>query len=80
MENKERLLSFVERIERLEEEKKELTADISEVLKEAKGEGFDTKVIKEIIKLRRSDKTFIYGDFVVFCECLNFVFLVFSIL
>lgn len=53
MENKERLLSFVERIERLEEEKKELTADISEVLKEAKGEGFDTKVIKEIIKLRR---------------------------
>lgn len=53
MENKEQLLSFVERIERLEEEKKELSTDIAEILKEAKGQGFDTKVIKEIIKLRK---------------------------
>lgn len=57
MDNKEQtqeqLLSFVERIERLEEEKKELSTDIAEILKEAKGQGFDTKVIKEIIKLRK---------------------------
>lgn len=53
MENKEQLLSFVERIERLEEEKKALSLDISEILKEAKGQGFDVKVIKEIIKLRK---------------------------
>ena len=57
MDNKEQtqeqLLSFVERIERLEEEKKELSTDIAESLKEAKGQGFDTKVIKEIIKLRK---------------------------
>ena len=53
MDNKGQLLSFVERIERLEEEKKELSADIAEILKEAKGQGFDTKVIKEIIKLRK---------------------------
>lgn len=53
MDTQEQLLSFVERIERLEEEKKELTADIAEILKEAKGQGFDTKVIKEIIKLRK---------------------------
>lgn len=53
MDTQEQLLSFVERIERLEEEKKELTADIAEILKEAKGQGFDTKVIKEVIKLRK---------------------------
>lgn len=57
MENKGQLLSFVERIERLEEEKKELSADIAEILKEAKGQGFDIKVIKEIIKLRKMIST-----------------------
>lgn len=53
MDIQEQLLSFVERIERLEEEKKELSTDIAEILKEAKGQGFDTKAIKEIIKLRK---------------------------
>lgn len=52
MENKE-LQQFIERIERLEEEKKELSADIRSVYSEAKGQGFDTKTIREIIKLRK---------------------------
>lgn len=44
---------FIERIERLEEEKKGLAEDISDVLNEAKSNGFDTKTIKRIIKLRK---------------------------
>lgn len=52
----ERLKSFIERIERLEEEKKTLAADIKEVYAEAKGTGFDTKIMREIIKIRRMDK------------------------
>lgn len=52
MENKE-LQQFIERIEHLEEERKELGADIREIFAEAKGQGFDTKTIREIIKLRK---------------------------
>jgi uncharacterized protein (UPF0335 family) len=52
----ERLKSFIERVERLEEEKRALAADIKEVFAEAKGTGFDTKVMRQIIKLRRMDK------------------------
>ena len=52
----ERLKSFIERIERLEEEKRALTADIKEVYSEAKGAGFDVKTIREIIKIRRMDE------------------------
>jgi len=51
----DRLRSFVERIERLEEEKAALTADIREVYSEAKGEGFDTKVMRHVIRLRKMD-------------------------
>ena len=51
----ERLKSFIERIERLEEEKRALAADIKEVFSEAKGAGFDTKTMREIIKIRRMD-------------------------
>lgn len=51
----ERLKSFIERIERLEEEKAGLGADIKEVFAEAKGTGFDTKVMREIIKIRKQD-------------------------
>lgn len=47
------LQQFIERIERLEEERKELGADIREIFAEAKGKGFDTKTIREIIKLRK---------------------------
>lgn len=49
------LTRFIDRIERLEEEKKELLADIREVYSEAKGQGFDTKVMRQIIKLRKMD-------------------------
>lgn len=52
----ERLRSFIERIERLEEEKAALTADIREVYAEAKGEGFDTKVMRQVIRLRKMDR------------------------
>jgi len=51
----DRLRSFVERIERLEEEKQALAADIREVYGEAKGAGFDVKVLRQIIRLRKMD-------------------------
>jgi uncharacterized protein (UPF0335 family) len=52
----ERLKSFIERIERLEEEKRALAADIKEVYSEAKGAGFDIKTMREIIKIRCMDE------------------------
>ena len=52
----ERLRSLIERIERLEEEKRTLAADIKEVYAEAKGTGFDTKIMRQIIRIRRMDK------------------------
>jgi uncharacterized protein (UPF0335 family) len=52
----ERLRSFIERIERLEEEKKTLAADIKEVYAEAKGTGFDAKIMRQLIRIRRMDK------------------------
>ena len=51
----ERLKSFVERIERLEEEKAALAADIREVYGEAKSVGFDIKIVRQIIRLRKLD-------------------------
>lgn len=51
----DRLRSFVERIERLEEEKQALSADVREVYSEAKGAGFDVKVMRQLIKLRKMD-------------------------
>ncbi len=50
-----RLLAFMERIERLEEEKAALAEDIKEVYAEAKGVGFDVKIIRRVIKLRKMD-------------------------
>lgn len=50
-----RLKAFIERIERLEEEKKALADDIKEVYGEAKGVGFDVKTIRKIISLRKLD-------------------------
>jgi uncharacterized protein (UPF0335 family) len=52
----ERLRSFIERIERLEEERRTLAGDIREVYAEAKGNGFDAKTMRQIIRLRRLDK------------------------
>ena len=52
----ERLRQFIERIERLEDEKKAMAADIRDVFAEAKAVGFDVKVMREVLKLRRMDK------------------------
>ena len=49
------LKAFVERIERLEEEKKGIADDIRDVFAEAKGQGFDTKVMRQVIRLRKKD-------------------------
>jgi uncharacterized protein (UPF0335 family) len=49
------LKSIVERIERLEEEKKALSDDIKDVYGEAKGNGFDTKILRKIVALRKKD-------------------------
>ncbi|TDR93946.1 DUF2312 domain-containing protein [Enterovirga rhinocerotis] len=51
-----RVKSFVERIEQLETEIAELNEGKKEVFAEAKGEGFDVKILKEIIKIRKQDK------------------------
>ena len=51
----DQLKSFIERIERLEEEKAGIAGDIKEVYAEAKGNGFDTKVIRKIIAIRKRD-------------------------
>lgn len=51
----EKLKSFVERIERLEAEKTELAGDIREVYAEAKGNGFDVKIMRQVIKLRKME-------------------------
>lgn len=50
------LRAFIERIERLEEEKKTISDDIKDVYAEAKGTGFDTKAIRTIIRLRKKDQ------------------------
>ena len=52
----DRLKSLIERIERLDEERRSLSGDIKEVFAEAKGTGFDTKIMRMLIKLRRMDK------------------------
>lgn len=51
----ERLRSVVERIERLEEEKAALAADIREIYSEAKGAGFDAAVVRQVVRLRKMD-------------------------
>ncbi len=49
------LRSFIERIERLEEEKANLMNDIKEVYAEAKGTGFDVKTLRHVVRLRKLD-------------------------
>ncbi|WP_138379591.1 DUF2312 domain-containing protein [Luteithermobacter gelatinilyticus] len=49
------LRSFIERIERLEEEKKNLAEDIKDVYAEAKANGFDVKIMRQIIKMRKME-------------------------
>ncbi|MBX3579067.1 MAG: DUF2312 domain-containing protein [Rhizobiaceae bacterium] len=50
------LRAFIERIERLEEEKKTISDDIKEVYAEAKGTGFDTKAVRTLIRMRKKDQ------------------------
>lgn len=52
----DQLKSIVERIERLEEEKKTISDDIKEVYAEAKGNGYDVKVLRKVIAIRKRDK------------------------
>ena len=49
------LRSFLERVERLEEEKKALSDDIKDVYAEAKGNGFDVKILRKIVSIRKQD-------------------------
>lgn len=51
------LRSLVERIERLEEEKKAIAGDIKEVYAEAKANGFDTKILRKVVMIRKKDRT-----------------------
>ena len=53
----ERLRSYIERIEHLEEEKAALAADIREIYSEAKGNGFDRKTMRRVVRLRRLDQS-----------------------
>ena len=52
---RDQLRAFIERIERLEEEKKAIADDIKEVYAEAKGSGFDAKVMRQIVRIRKQD-------------------------
>lgn len=52
----EALRQFIERIERLEEEKTALAADIKDIYGQAKSQGFETKIIRTIIRLRKKDR------------------------
>jgi uncharacterized protein (UPF0335 family) len=51
----EQLRSYIERVERLESEKAEIADQIKEVMGEAKANGFDTKVMRQVLKLRKMD-------------------------
>lgn len=54
--NSGQLLSYIERVEKLEEEKSGISTDIKEVYGEAKANGFDVKIIRTIVKLRKQDR------------------------
>jgi uncharacterized protein (UPF0335 family) len=53
---KDQLKAFVERIERLEEEKKAIGDDVRDVYAEAKGNGYDVKALRSVVRLRKQDK------------------------
>lgn len=70
-----RLVSLVERIERLEEEKKELQSDIRDIFAEAKSAGFDVKALRTVLKLRKmnaADRDEQEGWVAVFRQALDF--------
>lgn len=51
----DQLRAFIERIERMEEEKAAISADVKEIYAEAKGNGFDTKILRLIVRIRKQD-------------------------
>lgn len=51
----DQLRAFIDRIERMEEEKAAISADVKEIYAEAKGNGFDTAILRQIIKIRKMD-------------------------
>ena len=53
--NNNQLKSIIERVERLEEEKKTIADDIKEVYAEAKGSGYNTKILRQVVRLRKID-------------------------
>ncbi|BAT57753.1 hypothetical protein GJW-30_1_00263 [Variibacter gotjawalensis] len=53
---RDQLKAFVERIERLEEEKKTISDDLKDVYAEAKANGYDTKALRTVVRLRKQDK------------------------
>ena len=53
---RDQLRAFIERIERMEEEKKSITDDIKEIYAEAKGMGYDTKVLRQVVRIRKQDQ------------------------
>ena len=52
----DRLRSFIERVERLEEDKAAIMNDIKEVYAEAKGEGYDVKILRQVVRIRKMDR------------------------
>ena len=52
-----RLRSIIERLERLEEDKQAVMIDMKEVFAEAKGEGYDVKILRKVLRLRKQDKS-----------------------
>jgi uncharacterized protein (UPF0335 family) len=52
----DQIRAFVERIERMEEEKRAIADDIKEIYAEAKGNGFDTKVLRQVVRIRKQDR------------------------
>ena len=52
----DRLRSFIERVERLEEEKAAILNDTKEVYAEAKGEGYDVKILRQVVRIRKMDR------------------------
>ncbi len=59
----DQLRQYIERVERLEEEKRALMADIRDVYSEAKGNGFEPKIMRRIVKMRAMDKDLLRGGF-----------------
>ena len=56
----DQLTQFIERIERLEEEKRALMADIRDVYSEAKGTGFEPKIMRQLVKMRAMDRELLH--------------------